>query len=548
LRGTLGSGPRCYISNLLDKRDILPITVLAALAFCVSLAIMLHAPWPQHWDATGYAIRSLEMVQALFDEGPIAYLRRFPASHGPILPILNTVFMAITPASISPFWPMAWVQILALVVAVTAGYAALRQYAAIGTATIAMLIYILEPMQLKWATEVMHEGPGFAVIAIWLLCVAVDTRVKTPLSFGAAALATGLVTLSRLNFAVPALAGFGLYGLTRLWRAPASDRRRLFLMALVPLLLTTAVWHVGTGFHAFRYYQSFAAMDSSLQLYWQGQSHSWLGMQMEFLRHVVNYWGTPIVALVMVGAVLAVVGLTRRLPGRFIAPSVFLLTIVALLIVSSGRQERYLAPTLLPTLVLISWAAHDEFWASGLRKALRVMLMVALACQGLLWLERAHVPFPAPLSVALRADSGPPPALKGSSNVPRYLMERMERNASTKNARVLVLGNSEEVNWPYLQYWTLATRSPLRWSSAWDPLEPRKLPKTFEARLADADYFLFAPGTADGGRLFHEGAQFAEGVVARWKDEGRLRVLFEEPRYHVKVYAIAHQAPSASSR
>lgn len=522
------------------RRDLFPIVLLPVCALAASLALIHDAPWPQHWDATGYAIRSIELVRAL-DGGLGEYLRRFPGSHGPILPLLNTAAMVAAPG-INPFWPMAWVQILACVTAVAAGYAAVRQHAGLATATIALLIYLAEPMQLKWATEVMHEGPGFALIAVWLLCVAIDTRVMRNATFGAAALATGLVTLSRLNFGIPALAGFGLYALVRLWRAPASDRWRLIGIGLVPLLLTTAVWHVGTGFYAFRYYLSFAEMDSSLQLFWQGTSHSWLGIQLEFLRHVVQYWGTPVVLLVTIASGLAIVDLVRRFPGRFTAPSIFLLTIVTLLIVSSGRQERYVAPTLLPALALIAWAAHDEWWRPGVRRALRLLLVVALIGQGLLWLERVPVSLPVPLRVALRADSGPPFELKGGTDLSRRIIERIQGLAAAPDARVLFLGNSYDVNWGYMYYWTLVTRTPLRWSSAWEPLDPGALARTFETRLAASQFLLFAPATGQDGRYYREGSRFAEGVVARWKDEGRLRVLFEEPPYHITVYEIRPDA------
>jgi hypothetical protein len=526
------------------RRDLLPIILLPVCALAASLALMTHAPWPQHWDATGYAIRSIELVRAL-DGGLGEHLRRFPGSHGPVLPLLNTAAMVLAPG-VNPFWPMAWVQILACVTAVAAGYAALRQYASLATATIALVIYLVEPMQLKWATEVMHEGPGLALIALWLLAIAIDTRVTRPATFCAAALATGLVTLSRLNFGIPALAGFGLYALVRLWRAPAVDRKRLILLGLTPLVLTTVVWQVGTGFYQFRYYLSFAEMDSSLQLYWQGTSHSWLGMQLEFLRHVVQYWGSPVVVLVLIASVLAIVDLARRFPGRFTAPSIFLLTLVALLIVSKGRHERYVAPTLLPALGLIAWAAHDEWWRPGVRRALRVLLVAALIGQGLLWLERAHVSLPAPMRLALRADSGPPFELKGGSDLSRRLIERIQGLAPAPDARVLFLGNSYDVNWGYMYYWTLVTRTPLRWSSAWEPLDPPAITRTFEKRLGASQFFLFAPATDQDGRHYREGSRFAQSVVERWTHEGRIRAVFEEPRYHVTVYQVTPVTPGAA--
>ena len=40
--------------------------------------------------------------------------------------------------------------------------------------------------------------------------------------------------------------------------------------------------------------------------------------------------------------------------------SVFLALVIGLLIVSQGRQERYLVPALLPALLTVAWAAHDQ--------------------------------------------------------------------------------------------------------------------------------------------------------------------------------------------
>jgi hypothetical protein len=517
----------------LQRRDILVTILLGCAAFVLALTIFTYAPWPHHWDATGYAIRAIELMGA---DGPAEYLRRFPGSHGPILPLLNSLALAVIPVG-NAFWPMAAVQILALIVTVTIGYLAVRSGAPVLTAAAALLTYLLHPSQLAWSTELMHEGPAMAVLALWMFATALDANRATPRTFGFAAVATGFLTISRLNFAAPGVVAFGTYALWRLARATRGERWTLAGYAAAPLLLTTVLWHAGTNFHQFRYYFSYTSMDPSLQLYWQGSSQSWPMMQLEFLLHIVQYRGTATVLLIGIAAIVALVQLLRRGYGPHTATFVFLVVVSVLVAVSQGKQERFLVPALLPALATLAWMAHDEFWPRTARRAAHLLLIMALASQVLQWAERLGMPMPAPVRLALRLDTGPPHTLKGASSASGRLTDRVLRAAGPE-ARVVFIGNGYQINNVYLDYWNTVRRSPLSWEYLWDPLQPETFPQRVRAQLPRADYLLFAPATAEDGRQYRTGSQFVEQIVTRWTADGRMRPVFAEPALGVTLYAV----------
>lgn len=537
---TAGGGPGRFA---LSRPDYVVMAALLVSVVVFAVTWVARRPWPDNWDAADYAVRCIALADGL-RQGLGTFLGRFPGSHGPLMPLLNTAGLLLVPCA-GPFAVMASIQMGSMGLAACLLYATLRRVLGRPASVGLVLLYVLSPMHFYWSTQIMHEGPALAALTALLLACCVDRERRSGFSaFGVGAM-LGLVTLTRLNLAVPALGAALPYLVWRFRRTPRPAWRRAALALLVPVAATTGVWYGATLWHMLGY--------ARFAYVWPSHApagESWLGTQLQYANYLWREWGAVSVALAVGATATALVFLAWRrhrdaFPAGMVA-AVFVLILVVLCIAGRQKNERFLLPVLVPGLVLVGYAGQAAARRRAARALLGAALAAALLVQGVAFVGRFEPRLPQGVRLALYGPLEGQRDLFGTSDAAGAALELVSSDVP-RGGRVLFVGHGRDFCNAYVRYWNAVRGSALDIDLAWEHLDPDGSAERVAGRIRGSPYVLFyRAGPADGA-AYRKCSDVAAATLAALVDGGQADQVWSRAQWQVALYRI-QVAPEASSR
>jgi len=517
--------------------DYLVVCTLFPLVMICGIYGISRHPWPTCWDAADYAVRSMELTQAL-GKGLGPFLDRFPGSHGPLMPILNTVALAALPRA-NPFWVMTSIQVVLLALTACLAYALVRSVAGIPAALMIVALYLLSPIHAYWSTQIMHEGPGYVLLAAFLLACVHDYRQQSPKSVLITAAALGFLCLTRLNFAIPALLAFVPYLIRRIRSAPYPERRNTVVCFLLPIISIAGLWYAATIRHLIQHARFTNTWSSHTPA-----AGDWLTKQTLYLGYLWREWGSSsFIILIAATAAAAPFLLSRKHRDAFplgLTAAGFVLILFALCILAHNKNERFLTPMLLPALFMLAWALQTLRSRKVIGAMAQGTVVLLLMLQVGSFADRFISPLPRSARRLLYANSSGPTRPLNISSAARTLLSTA-RTVFPPQARVLFIGHGRNLNNIYMKYWNAIDGYPLRLEYAWTHLSPRAAIQKLPRRIENSEHVILYKARQSDGAAYRKASQAAESTLTDLSASGRATVISTDKDLNVTLYRLSNK-------